>query len=200
MHTYANKYVPSRARLVRAHARRHARAHAAGPWDRGGRGHSQCLQVGPVGRHRQRREPGVERVPARHQCGRRRAAPAPPLPRGRRPRAPAMRAGSARPTTGTAAVAASTPRGTAQRPARQRTRQQRSDGTAANAHGGGGGADAQGLQELAPAEPLGELFHLRVVDDPTRAPAAQHRADVGSTGRINRTSNRRHARTPARAS
>jgi hypothetical protein len=69
MHTYAHKYVPSRARLVRAHAR-HARAHSAGTWDRGGRGHSQCLQVGPVDRHRQRREPGVARVPARHQCGR----------------------------------------------------------------------------------------------------------------------------------
>jgi hypothetical protein len=55
---------------------------------RGGRGHSQFLQVGPVDRFRQRRELGVVRVPARHQCGRperiwptpnaRRSAPASP--------------------------------------------------------------------------------------------------------------------------
>jgi hypothetical protein len=106
------------------------------------------------------------------------------------PQAPAMRTRARpRPTTGDTAAAASKRRAApAQRPVRQRTRQQRSARQRRESARRRAGADAQVLQELAPAEPLGERLHLREVDGPAArraraaAPAARHRADVCSNG------------------
>jgi hypothetical protein len=135
-------------------------------------GHSQCLQVGPVGRRRQRRELGGGRVPARQPCGctptvrPRRAAPAHQLsaPVGRARRQP--RAGSARPTTGNTAAAVSTPGGAAQRPARHRTRSSAAPAPPRTRKAAGQRRDAQPPQELALAERLGERLHLRGEDPP----------------------------------
>jgi hypothetical protein len=62
--------------------------------------------------------------------------------------------------------------------------------------------DAQVLQELALAEPLGERLHLRGVDGPAAqrarmrpAPAAKQWTDVDSNARIHRKSPRMHAQT-----
>jgi hypothetical protein len=119
----------------------------------------------------------------------RRAVSGPPPTRAGRPRSPAMRArGSAdgrRPATpppphptprGSAqAPGAAAPRAAAQRRHRRdRARRRRR------------ARDAQFLQELAPAERLGERLHLRVDDEPAshraRVPARARRATMGGRG------------------
>ncbi len=181
VHTHVHINVPSGARLVRAPPTAH---HAsAGRVSVAAAGHSQSLQLGPVGRRWQRCELGVVRGPARQPC-----VSVRPVGRGRR----RARAGSARPTTGNTAAAASTPRGAAQRPARHRTRSSAAPGEPApprTRKAAGRRRDAQELQEFALAERLGERLHLSVVDIPAAhrarvrpAPAARQWADVRSNG------------------
>jgi hypothetical protein len=116
------------------------------------RGHSQPLQVRPLGRLRQRRELEIFRFPASHQCGRAErlwcSPKTAPVGRGRQQceRGAGRFSGGRRPATPPPPHPA--PNSASERPAR----------------------DAQFLQELALAEPRGERLHLRGGD----APAAHH--------------------------
>jgi hypothetical protein len=96
----------SSARAARPPARPPRASHRPAVKARRG-GLSQCLQLGPVGRLRQRRELGLARVPARQRA----AAPSGSGPtltaRRSAARASHARAGAARPTTGNTAATAS---------------------------------------------------------------------------------------------
>jgi hypothetical protein len=138
-HICAHTYVPSRARLARAarHPPEHAPACRRGRCERGGGGTHSCFRLG----HSAAAGSAASSVLYAHLRANRAAAPGgsgPPRPRAGRPRAPAMLArGSAAPTTGNADAAASNAawRGPARGAAAHA--QQRSAGTAANAHSGG---------------------------------------------------------------
>ena len=168
VHPYARTHVTSGAHLVRAHAPQ--RVGASAGLASAAAGHSQVLQVGPVGRRRQRRELGVARGPARLRA----AAPGgsgPRLTRAGRPRAPAMRARARRGRGRRIQRRVARPSA-----ARGTPSQQRNAGTAANAQGGRAtGRDAQVLQELALAERLRERLHLRGVDEPAVRPCKMGR-------------------------
>jgi hypothetical protein len=176
-HTHTHMYPVVHVSRARSRPARPRVGASAGAGVSAAAGHSQTLEVGPVGRRRQRRELGVARGPARQPCG---SGP---------PRRSAARASHAcaglgrRPTTGSAAAAASNAArcGSAPRPgsanARQRMRRPRRKRARRWRRRA---RDAQGLQELAPAEPLGERLHLRGADAPAvhrvrvrPAPAAQ---------------------------
>ncbi len=168
---------------MRRSTARHASAHRKGQCERGGGGTHSSFRLG------QSTAAGsaASSVLSASLRADRAAAPGgsgPPRTRAGRPRRqPCARA--ARPT----ADDRQRRRGRIQRRAArpQRPAQQR---TAANAHGvQAAGANAQGLQELALAEPLGERLHLRGGDDPAAhhvrvrpAPAAQRWTEVGTNG------------------